>query len=67
LGVIKVTKVIRSNSDLYTDVVVNIAFEIENEIPASGFIMIDVLPSYQFEFKFKDGATLSCKNKLNSG
>ena len=46
LGVIKVTKVIRSNNDLYTDVVLTIDFEIENEIPASGFIMLDVLPSY---------------------
>lgn len=63
----KVTSVTRSNSDLYTDVVVNVAFENQNEIPASGFIMLDVLASYQFEFKVSDGSKITCKNKLNSG
>jgi len=67
LGVIKVTSVTRSNSDLYTDVVLNVALEIQNEIPVHGFIMIDVLASYQFEFKVNDGSKITCQNKLNSG
>ena len=29
--------------------------------------MLDVLASYQFEFKVNDGSKITCKNKLNSG
>jgi len=63
----KVTSVTRSTADLYKDTILTITFQTENEIPASGFIMLNVSPSYQFEFKVSDGSKLTCRNKLNLG
>ncbi len=37
-----------------------------NLIPAGGFVMLQVLPSYQLVFTVEDGAAMTCSNSLNN-
>ncbi len=66
LGALSVTSMTRSTADLNSDITLTFAASTTNTIPAGGFLMLEVLPSYQVVFKVKEGALLSCSNSLNT-